>query len=173
MPSVYHRVNIGLNSNYRFTIILCAWDWARVGSRNNTERAVYRSSTVTRLCGEVGWQLRGGRCLHKYADSWGLSGKNCQKVFPLHICAVCVCASVIHTTIFFFSFLLCLFDEASKIRHKDFRPDFRLLKAQGTPPGFWNGVYWRALVELRPPNIGKLRGQRFLCFFSAIFFLLL
>ena len=25
--------------------------------------------------------------------------------------------------------------------------------AQGTPPGFWNGV-----IESRPPNIGKLRG---------------
>ena len=29
--------------------------------------------------------------------------------------------------------------------------------AQGTPPGFWNGVDWRALVESRPPYIGKLR----------------
>ena len=29
---------------------------------------------------------------------------------------------------------------------------------QGTPPGFWNGLDWRALVETRPPNIGKLRG---------------
>ena len=33
-----------------------------------------------------------------------------------------------------------------------------LCHAQGTPPGFWNGLDWRALVESRPPNIGKLRG---------------
>ena len=36
-----------------------------------------------------------------------------------------------------------------------------LCHAQGTPPGFWNGVDLRALVELRPPNIGKLRGSIF------------
>ena len=28
---------------------------------------------------------------------------------------------------------------------------------QTTPPGFWNGVDWRTLAELHPPNIGKLR----------------
>ena len=32
-----------------------------------------------------------------------------------------------------------------------------LCHAQGTPPGFWNGVDWRALVESHPPYIGKLR----------------
>ena len=38
----------------------------------------------------------------------------------------------------------------SYIRHEDFlRPSsFVLLRhAQGTPPGFWNGLDWRALVE--------------------------
>ena len=30
--------------------------------------------------------------------------------------------------------------------------------AQATPPGFWNVLDWRALVELRIPNIKKLRG---------------
>ena len=50
----------------------------------------------------------------------------------------------------------------SNIRHEDFlrlfvRPSF-VCHAQGTPPGFWNGVDWRALVQSRPPNIGKLRG---------------
>ena len=30
--------------------------------------------------------------------------------------------------------------------------------AQGTPPEIWNGLDWTALVESRPPNIGKLRG---------------
>ena len=33
-----------------------------------------------------------------------------------------------------------------------------LCHAQGPPPGFWNGVDWRALVKPRPPNIGTLRG---------------
>ena len=33
-----------------------------------------------------------------------------------------------------------------------------LRHAQGTPPGFRNGLDWRALVESCPPNIGKLRG---------------
>ena len=37
-----------------------------------------------------------------------------------------------------------------------------LCHAQGTPPVFWNGLDWRALVECRIPNIGKLRGQHFL-----------
>ena len=32
-----------------------------------------------------------------------------------------------------------------------------LRHAQGTPPGFCNGVDWRALVESHPPNNGKLR----------------
>ena len=45
--------------------------------------------------------------------------------------------------------------------------------AQGTPPGFCNGLEWRALVELSPPNIGKLRGQHFFSWqisFSFSFF---
>ena len=33
-----------------------------------------------------------------------------------------------------------------------------LRHTQGTPPGFCNGMDWRALLELRPPNIGQLRG---------------
>ena len=45
--------------------------------------------------------------------------------------------------------------------HTKFRPSFVLRHAQGTPPGFWNGMDWRALVESRPPNIGKLRGKHF------------
>ena len=53
---------------------------------------------------------------------------------------------------------------SSNIRHEDFRSFVRssvrpcVCNAQTTPPGFWNGVDWRALVESRPPNIGKLRG---------------
>ena len=36
----------------------------------------------------------------------------------------------------------------SNIRHKDIRPTSVLLRnAHGTPPGFWFGVDWRALVE--------------------------
>ena len=34
-----------------------------------------------------------------------------------------------------------------------------LRRARTTPsPEIWNGLDWRALVESRPPNIGKLRG---------------
>ena len=29
------------------------------------------------------------------------------------------------------------------------------------PPGFRNMLYWRALVESRPPNVRKLRGRHF------------
>ena len=32
------------------------------------------------------------------------------------------------------------------------------LYRQGTPPGFWKGVAWRACVKLCPLNIRKLRG---------------
>ena len=38
--------------------------------------------------------------------------------------------------------------------------------AQGTPLEIWNGLDWRALVKLCPPNIGKLRGKHF--FFCEI-----
>ena len=60
---------------------------------------------------------------------------------------------------------------ASYIRHKDFfrlpPPSFFVLRhAQGTPQGFFNGLDWRALVKLRPPNIGK-EG----CFLWFFFFL--
>ena len=48
----------------------------------------------------------------------------------------------------------------SNIKHEDFRPP-SVCNAQGTPHGFWNGVDWRALVESRPPYIGKLRGWHF------------
>ena len=61
------------------------------------------------------------------------------------------------------------------IRHKDFRPSsFVLRQAQGTPSGFWKGMDWRALVESRPPNIGKLEDSIFflLLFFSEFFLLL-
>ena len=44
----------------------------------------------------------------------------------------------------------------SKIRHEDFLL-LLLRHARITPPGFGNGLDWRALVESRPPNIGKLR----------------
>ena len=33
---------------------------------------------------------------------------------------------------------------------------FVLCDAQGNPPGFWNGLDWRAMVKLCPPNIGNL-----------------
>ena len=48
-----------------------------------------------------------------------------------------------------------------------------LRHARTTPPGFWNGLDWRALVESCPPNIGKLRGKHFvfLAFFFPYFFL--
>ena len=37
------------------------------------------------------------------------------------------------------------------------------------PPGFWNGLDWKDLIEACPPNIGKLRGWHFfLHFFSSI-----
>ena len=42
--------------------------------------------------------------------------------------------------------------QLSKIRHKDFRPDF-VRQAQGTPPEIRNGVDWRALVKSRAHNI--------------------
>ena len=44
---------------------------------------------------------------------------------------------------------------------------FGLRQTQGTPPGFWNGLDWRALVKLHPLNIGKLGGWYF---FSFLFF---
>ena len=52
---------------------------------------------------------------------------------------------------------------SSYIRNEDFRPDFSLLLRQtcATPPEIWDGVDWRALVELRTPDIGKLRGCHF------------
>ena len=40
-----------------------------------------------------------------------------------------------------------------------------LSHAQGNPPGFCNGLDWRALVELRPPPLAKLREQNFLFYF--------
>ena len=46
-----------------------------------------------------------------------------------------------------------------------------LCQAQGTPPGFWNGVDWRALVESCPSNIRKLRGPHFFSLFFVDFFL--
>ena len=33
-----------------------------------------------------------------------------------------------------------------------------LRHARATPLEIWNGLDWRALVKLRPPHIGKLRG---------------
>ena len=56
----------------------------------------------------------------------------------------------------------------SNIGHEDFQTSSGLLRhAQTTPPVFWNGLDWRALVESRIPNIGKLRGQHcFLLLFS-------
>ena len=47
-----------------------------------------------------------------------------------------------------------------------------LRHTQGTPPGFWNGLDWRALVESHPPHIGKLRGQHFFSFFGNFFLFL-
>ena len=64
------------------------------------------------------------------------------------------------------SWIVSLVPVVSCIRHKDFfRPApscsvlFRPLSVtlRGPPPGFCNGLDWRALVELRPPTIGKLR----------------
>ena len=37
------------------------------------------------------------------------------------------------------------------------RPSFSVRHAQGTPTEFGNRLDWRALVESRSPNIGKLR----------------
>ena len=50
----------------------------------------------------------------------------------------------------------------SYIGHKDF---FVLRQAQETPPGLGNGLDWRALVQLRPPNSGKQRGKHFILFY--------
>ena len=62
----------------------------------------------------------------------------------------------------------------SYTRHKDFfcpAPSSVLRNAQGTPPPeFCNGLDWRALIKLRPPNIGKLREYRFFFFFGEKFF---
>ena len=45
----------------------------------------------------------------------------------------------------------------SNIRHKDFCPLYKLLhQARTTPPRFWKGLDWRALVEPLPPYIWKL-----------------
>ena len=56
----------------------------------------------------------------------------------------------------------------SYIRHEDIllRPPSR----SGDPLGFCNGLDWRALVDLRTPNNGKLRNWHFLLFFSKHFF---
>ena len=47
----------------------------------------------------------------------------------------------------------------------DTRISSGLRQAQATPPGFGNGLDWRALVKDKIPNIGKLRGQHFYFFF--------
>ena len=39
-------------------------------------------------------------------------------------------------------------------------------------PWFWNGLDWKALVQLRPPNIEKLRRKHFFFFFFQQFFFL-
>ena len=55
--------------------------------------------------------------------------------------------------------LCLLWGQTSYIRHKDFlRLPSVLRHARTTPPEFWNGLDWRALVEDKIPNIGKLRG---------------
>ena len=41
-----------------------------------------------------------------------------------------------------------------------------LRHAQGTPPGFWNGVDWRAMVEDKSPQLAELTEKHF---FLAIF----
>ena len=62
---------------------------------------------------------------------------------------------------------LKIYHQVSKIRHKDFRSSFGLLlrHAQGTPPEILNGLDWKALVQLRPPNIGKKEKSIFFFFF--------
>ena len=42
---------------------------------------------------------------------------------------------------------------------------FAVRHACTTPPEFWNGLDWRALVESCPLNIGKLLGYHFFLFF--------
>ena len=44
----------------------------------------------------------------------------------------------------------------SNIRHKDFRPSLRVSRSDH-PPGFCNGLDWRALVEDKSPQLAKLR----------------
>ena len=43
----------------------------------------------------------------------------------------------------------------------------RSLSCSGYPPGFCNGLDWRALAESHPPKLGKLRKSNF---FKAFFF---
>ena len=65
------------------------------------------------------------------------------------------------------------FNWVSKSRHKDFRTSYLVCSSRSDyPPGFWNGLDWRALVKLRPPIIGKLREKPFLYFFIEFFFFL-
>ena len=45
-------------------------------------------------------------------------------------------------------------------------PSFGLGHACASPPGFWNGVDWRALVEDYPPRLVKLIKLFFFCFFG-------
>ena len=47
---------------------------------------------------------------------------------------------------------------------------FVLRHACTTPPEIWNGLDWRALVELRPPYIGKLRGLHFFSLFILLIY---
>ena len=49
------------------------------------------------------------------------------------------------------------------LRHEDFLCPFVLLlrHARTTPPGFWNGLDWRALVEDSSPQLAKLKKKHF------------
>ena len=53
----------------------------------------------------------------------------------------------------------------SYIRHKDFFRPSPSPSRSGYPPGFWNGVDWRARVESRPPYIAKTKRIAFFFYF--------
>ena len=70
---------------------------------------------------------------------------------------------------FLFLHLICR-NFSSKTRISVLCPPDFVCHAQGTPPEIWNGLDWSALVESRPPNIGKLSGWHFFLSFVGNFF---